>query len=60
MQPVKYKQITFEKENGVKKPSDKDDRYTVYVDNNKFGEHLRFDELIRLLGMIEESGEGNV
>lgn len=55
MKPVKYKKIMFEKEVGYK-GDDGGDRYTVYVDNNKFADHLRFDEVITLLGMIEESG----
>ena len=33
--------------------------YTVYVDKKKIGEHLRMDEALRLINMIE-SGEVHV
>lgn len=53
---MKQEKILIEKEHDYK-GDDGGDRYSVYVDNNKFAEHLKFHELIRLLGMIEESGE---
>ena len=53
MKPIKYEKILFEKEHDYK-GDDGGDRYTVYVDHDKFAEHLRFDELILLLEMIEE------
>lgn len=54
--PIKYQKIMFEKEQDYK-GDDGGDRYTVYVDSKKFAEHLRFDEVIRIIKMIEESGE---
>lgn len=54
MKPTKYKKIMFEKEVDYK-GDDGGDRYTVYVDNTRFADHLRFDEVIKLLGMIEGS-----
>lgn len=53
---IKYSKILFEKEQGYK-GDDGGDRYTVYVDNTKFAEHLKFSELIRVLNLIEESGK---
>ena len=53
---MKQEKILIEKEHDYK-GDDGGERYSVYVDNKKFAEHLKFSELIRLLGMIEESGE---
>jgi hypothetical protein len=39
------------------KGDDGGNRYTVYVDSTKYGEHLKFSEAIRLFSMIEESGD---
>lgn len=54
--PIIYNKILFEKEQNYI-GDDGGDRYTVYVDNNKFAEHLKFSELIRVLNLIEESGD---
>lgn len=51
-----YQRILFEKEKDYT-GDDGGARYTVYVDHEKFAEHLRFDEVIRLLNMIEEREE---
>lgn len=56
--PKKYEKILFDKENDYK-GDDGGDRYSVYIDNKKVAEHLRFDELKLVLSMIEESAEGN-
>lgn len=54
MKPISYKKLSMEKEIDYK-GDDGGERYSVYVDNEKYGEHLKFAEAISLFGMIEES-----
>ena len=54
MKPINYKKLSMEKEIDYK-GDDGGERYSVYVDNEKYGEHLKFSEAISLYGMIEES-----
>lgn len=56
MKAIKYQKLSMEKEIDYS-GDDGGDRYSVYVDNTKYGEHLKFSEAIRLFGMIEESGK---
>lgn len=56
MKPIHYKKLSMEKEVDYK-GDDGGNRYTVYVDSTKYGEHLKFSEAIRLFSMIEESGD---
>lgn len=56
--PKKYEKILFDKESDYK-GDDGGDRYSVYIDNKKVAEHLRFDELKQVLVMIEGSTDGN-
>lgn len=56
MKPIEYQKLSMEKEIDYS-GDDGGERYSVYVDNTKYGEHLKFSEAIRLFGMIEESGK---
>lgn len=46
-----YKKLVIEKENNS---GFGEDRHSVYLDGKKVGEHLRFEEAIEFLKMMEE------